>query len=203
VFTRGHVWQLLTYAFLHDPGRILHILFNMLMLYWFGREVERALGTRRFTVFYLTAAVFAGFLFSLVGFRPRVPCVGASGAVMAVMMAYALYWPNRIVLFLMFIPMRIRTLIIVMVVWETWSLLNQDNGVANMAHLGGLLYGYLFLRYAPRVAQYARTSRRSRAGDDGAADAMLDEILAKIHSEGIDSLTAAERRFLKNMSGRR
>jgi membrane associated rhomboid family serine protease len=160
VFARGWVWQLLTYAFLHDPRSVLHILFNMLFLYWFGREVEVVWGARRFLLFYLTAAVFAALAFAAVHYfvwPVKYPCVGASGAIMALVMVYALWWPNRTVLFMFLLPMRVRTFVLIVIGIEVVSLLQtSDNGVANLAHLAGLLYGYLIIRLGPRVRYLIR-----------------------------------------------
>ncbi len=126
VFTRGYVWQLLTYAFLHDPANILHILLNMLFLYWFGREIESVWGVRRFLAFYLTAAAFAALAFSTVHyFWPlnAVRCLGASGAIMALVMVYALWWPNRTILFMFLFPMRVWTFVLIVIGIEAVSLL--------------------------------------------------------------------------------
>jgi len=212
VFARGYVWQLLTYAFLHDPANILHILFNMLFLYWFGRETEIVWGTRRFLAFYLTAAAFAALAFAAVHYfiwPLHGSCVGASGAILAVVMVYALWWPNRTILFMFLFPMRIRSFVLIVIGIEVVSLLQiSDNGVANLAHLAGLLYGYLIVRVAPRLnvlttrftAEKPSARREERAA---AADRRLDELLEKVHRQGIQSLTWRERRFLKKMSRRR
>ena len=205
VFGRGHIWQLLTYAFLHSPVSIWHVVFNMLFLFWFGREIEQAWGTKRFVLFYLTAAVFAGLVFSIVHiFLPVSWCIGASGAVMAVLMVYAIYWPNRIILLMFIIPMKIRTFVIFLIVFESFSFLRMHNGVANMAHLGGLLYGYLIVRYGQRIAaRFAGYVRDKADGIDNEEQHRLDEILDKVNRSGMNSLSAGERRFLQKMSKRR
>src|SRR5208283_860447 len=82
----GQVWRLLTYAFLHDPNSIWHIVFNMLFLWWFGSDVEDLYGPREFLAFYLVSAVLGGIAFVLLKMAefPRPECLGASGAVTAV-----------------------------------------------------------------------------------------------------------------------
>jgi len=193
----------------------MHILLNMFFLWMFGRELEPALGSRRFLVFYLTAAVFSGILFLVFDYfqhvavkgHEYVPCIGASGAVMAVAMAFALYWPNRIILFMFFIPMRIRTFIILVAVMETLGLLELGSNIAHMAHLGGLLWGYLFVRYAWTVQSLldrmsSRAGAKSAYGYDPDDDRRLNQILDKINRRGIQSLTWSEKRFLKKMSRR-
>jgi membrane associated rhomboid family serine protease len=209
VFSHGYVWQLLTYAFLHDPANLLHILFNMLFLFWFGREIEVVWGARRFLAFYLTAAVFAASAFAAIHYfiwPLKGPCVGASGAVMALVMAYGLRWPNRTLLFMFLFPMRVWTFVLIAIGIETLSLLQTgDNGVANLAHLAGLLYGYLVVRVFPRlgplIARFpARKLSAARAARKAADERQLDQLLDKVHRQGIQSLAWRERRFLKKMS---
>lgn len=219
---RGYVWQFLTYAFLHSTYDVWHIVFNMLFFYMFGRELEQVLGRRRFVVFYLTAAVFAGLLFT--GFEyakvwivasqfPEnarwagfgAPCVGASGAVMAVMMLFALYFPNRIVLLFFLIPVRVLTAVFIIVGIEALGILNLGSNIAHSAHLGGLLWGLLFARYGSGVESFLqRRLQRRRAPEPSLSDERrLDEILDKVHRKGFNSLGWSERRFLKKMSRKR
>ena len=204
VFGKGYIWQLVTYAFLHDPGSIFHILFNMLFLYWFGRDIENVWGTKKFVLFYLGGAAFSGLVFSLVHIYLDVSyCIGASGAIMAVMMVFSLWFPNQIILFMLFFPMRIRTFIMLLIGIETLSFLQANSRSANMAHLGGLLFGYLTVRFAPllgRLAGRFASGRRESAVDD---ERRLDEILNKIRLEGMGSLSWSERRFLKRISRHR
>src|SRR5262249_30392603 len=92
----GQVWRVLTYAFLHSTSGLLHLVFNMLFLWWFGTDVEDIYGPREFLALYLIAAVLGGlaYIFSyLAGMGSNLPCVGASGAVMAVMVLCALHYP--------------------------------------------------------------------------------------------------------------
>jgi membrane associated rhomboid family serine protease len=212
VFARGYVWQLLTYAFLHDPNSILHILFNMLFLYWFGREIEIVWGPRRFLAFYLTAAAFSALAFAAVHYFVwplRAPCVGASGAIMALVMVYGLWWPNRTVLFMFLFPTRVWTFVLIVIGIEVVSLLQTgDNGVANLAHLAGLLYGYLIVRVAPRLSFLtmrlpADKFSALRAASRDSDERRLDELLDRVHRQGIHSLSWRERHFLKKTSRRR
>ena len=210
---RGCLWQFVTYAFMHDPSSIFHILINMLFLWMFGRELAPALGRRRFLVFYLTAAIFSGVLYVLfdvgqalvVPQYAGMPCIGASGAVMAVTMAYARYWPNRTILFMFIFPMRIRTFVFIVAIVEMFGVLNlRHSGIAHIAHLGGLLWGLLFVRYNLAAEQVLTRFIHSSGPSGPSADEerRLDEILDKVHSFGIQSLTWTEKRFLKKMSRR-
>lgn len=121
---------------------------------------------------------------------------------MAVMMVYALWFPNQMILFMLIFPMRIRTFIMLLIVMETVGWLNPTGNVANMAHLGGLLYGYLVVRSAPGLTQFTsrRRGRERVSGEDD--EQRLDDILEKIRRDGIGSLRWGEKRFLKKMSRR-
>ena len=144
-----HVWQLLTYGFLH--GGMNHIFFNMFGLWMFGRDIERTLGTKRFAIYYLTCIVGAGIVQLIVaqiqgGFYPT---VGASGGVFGLLLAYAMFFPNRTVMLLIPpIPMRAKYFALFYGLLELYlGLSGNSPGVANFAHLGGMLFGFLLLRH--------------------------------------------------------
>jgi len=141
-------WQVLTYAFLHgDP---FHLFFNMLGLWMFGSELERLWGSRRYLMFLLAgvlAAAGAQLLVSaLLGWRD--PTVGASGGLFALLLAYGMLFPNRVIMPLFPpIPMKARTFVIVFGVLELVLGLTGARGVAHFAHLGGMVGGFLMIRY--------------------------------------------------------
>jgi membrane associated rhomboid family serine protease len=149
------VWQLGTYMFLH--GGIFHILFNMLALWMFGTELERIWGTRYFLKFYFVTGIGAGILtvlFSLLPFSASRQLygsivIGASGAIYGLLLAYALYFPDRpIYMYLVFpIPAKIFVLIMGAIAFYA-SVSGAGGGVANATHLGGLLVAYLYLKSA-------------------------------------------------------
>jgi membrane associated rhomboid family serine protease len=149
------VWQLATYMFLH--GGFFHILFNMLTLWMFGTELERRWGTRYFLKFYFVTGIGAGFLtvlFSLLpfGFAQQLQysnIIGASGAVYGLLLAYAIYFPERPILMIVFwVPARVCVAILGAI--ALISSLSEAGGVANATHLGGLLVAYLLLK-GPRL----------------------------------------------------
>jgi rhomboid family protein len=151
VVRQFRVWQLVTYMFMH--GGLFHLLFNMLALWMFGTELERRWGTRYFLKFYFVTGVGAGaltVLFSLLpfGFAQQVHysvVVGASGAIYALLLAYAIYFPDRPILLLIFwVPARICVAILCAI--ALFSSLSDAGGVANATHLGGLVVGYLMLK---------------------------------------------------------
>jgi len=147
-----HLWQLVTYMFIHAGPT--HLLFNMLALWMFGTELERMWGTKFFTKFYFVSGIGAGFFQLLLGILPfgfaaqfyYPSVVGASGAIYGVLAAYALYFPSRpIVMFLLF-PVPARYAVMIMGGLSLMFAMGGGGGVAHTAHLGGLLVGYLYLK---------------------------------------------------------
>lgn len=142
-------WQLLTYAFLH--GGLVHIGFNMFALYMFGGPVERVFGPRRYLAYYLVCVVSAAIAQLLTsGLSGAVyPTVGASGGVFGLLLAYAIYFPhNRVMLIFPPIPMPARVFVVVYAALELFlGVTGTQEGVAHFAHLGGLVGGFLMLRY--------------------------------------------------------
>ncbi|HEV3204098.1 MAG TPA: rhomboid family intramembrane serine protease, partial [Gemmataceae bacterium] len=140
----GEIWRLLTHAFLHAPDSWTHIIFNMLFLWWLGRDVEDIYGSREFLAFYLVAAVLAGLAFLGWGLaqRSNAPALGASGAVTAVMVVCACHYPNRQFLFSFFIPIPLWLLVIINVLQDTFVFVSQTKTtVAVAAHLDGAAFG--------------------------------------------------------------
>lgn len=152
---RGQIWRVVTYAFLHDPSLIWHILFNMLVLGMVGPSVETLRGSREFLAFYLIAAGLSGLAFLGWGaiFQDVTPAVGASGSVMATMIYYAMKYPKRIWYIYGIIPVTAYWLAIITIVVDLGPMLLQlagrgfDDNIGHSAHLGGALFGYLYYRY--------------------------------------------------------
>ena len=142
-------WQLVTYAFLH--GDVLHLFFNMLGLWMFGAELERIWGTSRYIQFYfasvLTAALTQLVVTGLMG--SVFPTVGASGGLFGLLLAFGMMFPNRIIMPLFPpIPMKARTFVMVFGGLELlFGVTGSVSGVAHFAHLGGMLGGFLMIRY--------------------------------------------------------
>jgi membrane associated rhomboid family serine protease len=149
---RLRLWQPVTYMFVH--GGLLHLLFNMLALWMFGTELERIWGTRYFLKFYAVAGVGAGVLtvlFSLLpfGFADQVygsTIVGASGAIYGLLLAYALYFPDRPIYMYLVFPIKAKYFVMIIGAITFYSSLGASGGVANATHLGGLLVAYLYLK---------------------------------------------------------
>jgi len=146
------VWQLITYGFLHDYNSIWHIVLNMWALFMFGQDVERALGRARFAGLYFTSILTAGLTqlaFTYFAGLPPFPTVGASGAIFGVLMAFAIYFPKRIiVLIIPPIPLPAPIFVCVFAALELYlGVTGTQEGVAHFAHLGGLVGALFFLRW--------------------------------------------------------
>jgi membrane associated rhomboid family serine protease len=220
-------WTFFTYMFVH--AGLLHLLGNMLMLFVFGTAVESRMGSRTFILYYLLCGAGAAvFSLGLSGIMQVSPFVGASGAVLGVALAFAIYWPDaELVVFPIPMPIRARTLVTLLVGLDVlFYFLTPGDGIAHLAHVGGVAFGYLFFRMQafsrrsphppPRAVERvvmvqsgsaepehrtpvtpARPRRRANA-DPVAAE--VDRVLDKISEKGIASLTPAERRFLDEVA---
>ena len=163
--THGQIWQLVTYSFLH--GGLWHILLNMLTLWMFGSQEEQDWGSRRFLEFYLFCVVGAGLVTVAVsytgwGMTPNTLTIGASGGIYGLLIAFGMLYGNR-ELFMFPIPFLIKAkylvaILIFIVLISTFQ--PSQGGVANFAHLGGLLFGYLYLKLLPRRGLGYATSEK-------------------------------------------
>ena len=206
----GFVWQLLTFQFMHAGW--MHIIFNSLAIYFFGRPVEDALGRRHFLTLYLAAGTIGGlvqmlFAWLLPSFDGAV--VGASAGASGLVAAFAiLHWEERFTLLIYFIPVTMtgKTLLAVSLALAFLGILTPNSGIANAAHLGGILTGGYYVRLFIQGQWLGRrfSSRRAapRKPDDDlpAGDFLsgeVDSILDKISAQGIHSLTARERDILE------
>lgn len=224
----GFVWQLLTFQFMHAGW--MHIIFNSLAIYFFGRPVENALGRRHFLTLYLASGIIGGLVQML--FACWLPSfggavVGASAGASGLVAAFAiLQWEERFTLLIYFFPVSMtgKTLLAVSIGLAFLGMLTPNSGIANAAHLGGILTGGYYVRLfiqgrwprwkfparrsTPRKLVASRSGNgsfwRSAAGkpdEDVSADEFLssevDPILDKISAHGIHSLTAREREILE------
>jgi membrane associated rhomboid family serine protease len=156
VIRSGWIWQLVTYLFLHaDP---LHLLLNMLTLWMFGVELERLWGTQAFVRYYFVCGVGAGLSTIAVSLLPfefafgiySSITVGASGAIYGLLLAYGMIFRDRPILMWFLFPVPARWFVIItgaLVLWA--SITDPTGGTAHLAHLGGMLFGYVYLKFGP------------------------------------------------------
>lgn len=178
VIKNFYLWQPITYMFVHAVGP-LHVLFNMLLLWWLGSDLERYWGSRFFTTYYFVCGIGAALLYCLVvgiysivsgNMLPvLVPVVGASGAVFGLMVAYGLIYGERVFYFMLFFPMKAKYFVVILACVEVVLVLNNGLGkgdVANLAHLGGLITGFVFLIIWPRIKGGFKAPKRSKKSNN-------------------------------------
>lgn len=210
-------WTFVTYMFLH--AGIFHILFNMLALYWFGGRVEERLGSNRFITLYVLSGI-GGAALSFI--TPHVAILGASGAIMGVMMAYAMYWPRARFFIYGVIPVEAWLLVVIYVITDIAGVGFGGGAVAHFAHLGGLATGFLYVKWidlrSPARAWKKQATAQATPSLLGDADYLrrwreirLDDLhpinrdeiarlLHKVDAQGARSLTPDERATLNRFA---
>jgi len=164
------IWQLFTYLFLH--GGVWHLLFNMLTLWMFGVTLERAWGTRRFLKYYFICGIGAGIcdvtVNALLG-NWSTSTIGASGAIYGVLLAFGVLYPESTILFLFLFPIQAKYFVMIYGALALLGAMNVNSGVSNVAHLGGMLFGLLYLKVRfpvldmYEVRRWYRTYKMQRA----------------------------------------
>ena len=218
------LWRWVTYQFLHDG--FFHFLFNMIVLFFFGPQMEAWWGSRRYLAFYLICGTCGAFFYTLLAFVPGLldvtagtGMVGASGSVFGILIGCAVLYPHqRIMLLFPPIPMTMRTLSLVVLGIAVLSLVvGSANAGGEAAHLGGAILGFVlvknprFLGFAEHIGtgwfkqvtlrRLQRKAQRQRRVMD-AEQAEVDQILDKVREQGMHSLTTAEKRKLKRATDR-
>lgn len=141
-------WQLATYSFLH--GGFTHLLFNMFALWLFGVQIENTWGSRRFAVFYFVCVVGAALIQLVVASSEGAiyPTVGASGGIFGILLAFGMMFPNQPIYLYFLFPIKAKWFVILYGLLELWAAASGSQpGVANFAHLGGMLFGFLLIQY--------------------------------------------------------
>jgi membrane associated rhomboid family serine protease len=226
-------WTIITYMFVH--ANFFHVFFNMLMLFFFGPPLERRWGGREFIKYYTITGV-GGAVFTLVSdllAGGGGTIIGASGAVFGVMLAYAMNWPDSLIWIYAIFPIKAKYFILILGAITFFSAVSgTTDGIAQFAHLGGLVVGYVYLKKGwqiearwtdlrrglrrrrlkvvrggasppPSPPPASRRPRDSRDDEEARILDVVDRLLDKIAAQGIDSLTPEERRFLDEVSRRR
>ncbi len=211
-------WTLITYMFLHAGP--MHLLFNMLALYFFGPRLELRLGSRQFLWLYFLSGLM-GAILSVI--TPTAAIVGASGAVFGVLLGYARYWPRDVIYIWGILPIEARWLVVIMTGLSLYGGVGGGRGgIAHFAHLGGFLGAFLYLKWRERTSPAARfraqaTATPLRSTGKSQADVErwrailkenihpvnreeVDRLLQKIEAAGVATLTADEKAFLDRFS---
>jgi membrane associated rhomboid family serine protease len=219
VLPQLHVWQFFTYMFLH--GNFWHIAINMFVLWMFGSEIESLWGRRIFLQYYFFCGLGGGLTYTLTSWGSPIPLVGASGAIFGILLAYGLLFPNRQILLYFIFPIKAKYFVLILGIFELLAAQQQRmDGIGHFAHLGGMLFGYIFLassvrrpggflgldflsslwrrrRSKPRLRVIRRDGDRRGSNIDRNR---VDEILEKISREGLNSLTEEEQEILRRAS---
>lgn len=219
------IWRLVTYGFCHAAGDPMHIVFNMLFLWMFGRMIEGIYGSREFMAMYLTGIVFSGAtqaLFTGIIGQPSSGTIGASGGVNAVVILTAMHFPRMTVYVMFILPMQLWILAILKVGLDTLGMFGSSGNVAHAAHLGGAAFGYLYFvrgwRISPLLSGFGgwsnpvssmqrkmRDRKRQKElqvfePNDDELREEVDRLLEKIKAHGEASLTDEERQTLERAS---
>lgn len=199
-------YEFVSYALIHSEKGLLHLGMNCLLLWFLGPQVEAILQGRRPYLYFCAAAAAAAALVylleAIITSGPALPMVGASGICYAVLVAFATHDPQREMM-LIFPPIVVKAWALAAILMGAsllWHLGQGQGGTAHMAHLGGGIFGFLFIRHRARFRALVASAqaRKEVSKEVGEADRRreVDRILEKISQSGIGSLTRAERRYL-------
>lgn len=209
------IWQFFTYMFLH--GGVLHLAFNMLILWMFGKELEVMWGEKNFLRYYLACGVGGGIITYLFTMNSMVITIGASGAIFGILVAYAVIFPERYITLLLFffipITMKAKHLVMALAGMEfLFCISGAQDGIGHFAHIGGALIGYVYLKiwrrssyygsgYGEGITSWWREHRkRWNQKQEYILEKEVDRILAKVSKTGMQSLSRRERDILHKKS---
>lgn len=207
---KGYIWQLFTYMFLH--GDFFHILFNMFILWMFGRSIEEEWGTKEFVKYYFITGIGAGVFTFILSINSSIPTIGASGAIFGILVAYAMMFPDSLIYVWFLFPIKAKYLVIFFGVFELIaSVRYTPDGIGHFAHLGGMVVGYLYLKSDRRLfgflkffkkIKYKKKLRTLHKKREKTEELMkrVDQILDKINQVGYDNLSKEEKKILEKAS---
>ncbi len=208
LFFSGKVWQLFTYMFLH--AGIWHIFFNMFALWMFGSMLERVWGPKEFAKYYLLTGLGGGLCYALFNMGSYGPTVGASGAVYGLLAAYAVLFPENIIYVWGVIPLKARWFALIFGGIEFLMSFRGGSGVAHLAHLGGMVFGFVYLKrhtifggtfQSREMREYRQIQDRWK--EEQKLDELrreVDELLEKVSRVGFDGLSGSEKKRLERAS---
>ena len=219
-----HPWSFVTYMFVH--GDFWHLFFNMLGLFFFGSPVEERLGSREFIKYYTICGLIGGAVLAFF-FAPNSMLIGASGAVYAVMLAFAVFWPDMPIYIWGIFPVKAKWLVIAFAAASVLFMITPSGGnTAHWAHIGGFAVGFIYLKFGDmlgspveKLQRFSSSRRRKLKVIPGQAQSLkreeprrrraeeevldeVDKVLDKISTHGMASLTPEERKLLDEVSRR-
>ena len=217
------IWQLVSYLFIH--GSFFHLLFNLFALWMFGMPVEKQYGEQGFLKYYFVCGLGAAAASVALSPHSTIPVIGASGPVYGLLVAFAMLYPDAVVYLYFLIPVKAAHMAILFGLIEFFAgATSATPGVARFAHLGGMVTGYLYIRWwntvklrskafwrdwrggseepAPRARRPSRRAAQLPAADQSAGMDEVDRVLDKILVSGLESLTPEEREIMRRYSER-
>ena len=210
VWSSYMIWQPITYLFLH--GGFIHLLFNMFVLWMFGKDLEYNWGTFPFLKYYFACGIGAGIATSILGWSSFIPVIGASGAVYGLLLAYGLTYPNRLVYLYGIFPIKVKFMVIGMGVIAFFASMTSTNStVSHITHIAGMAVGFIYLQSRinlkhiklwlinkkihnlnSKITQHENLELQLRK--------KVDNILEKLNTDGWDGLTEDEQKILHKAS---
>jgi membrane associated rhomboid family serine protease len=205
------LWQIFTYMFLH--GGLFHLLINLFILWMFGRPLEREWGISSFLKYYFTCGLGAGIFILITSLNSKIPVVGASGAIYGILVAFAMLYPDSIIYLYFLFPIKAKHFaILIGAVAFLSGISGGGSNIAHFGHLGGLLVGYVYLKF-PVWKYHLRPEtifsllrlpkislRRRYRTNSYKIEERVNQILDKILLHGVDSLTPEEKRIMDEYS---
>lgn len=200
------VWQPFTYLFIHKD--LLHVFFNMFVLWMFGSELESIWGRKSFLQYYFLTGIGSGLVWLLLNFsNANYVLAGASGAVYGVLLAFGMMFPNRTVYLYFLLPIKVKYLVMILVATEFFLSMNSTSDISHITHLSAVLIGYIYLRSYWRwkdikfsIRKYFTeinfTIKNKNEIKRVKLQQEIDHILDKINKVGYDALSKEEKSTL-------
>ena len=207
IIEKFQIWQCLTYLFIH--GGLMHLFFNMLRLWFLGRDLEATWGKENFIKYYLIVGIGSGLLtvvynMQFIHDNDIRPIVGASGAIYGLLLAYGILFPDRILYIYGIFPVKVKNVVIVSgTIAFFYSITLSNSGISHITHLAGIIVGIIYLQY---WANKKRSEKILKLHDNDIftermnRQKKMDQILDKVTDVGWDGLSTEDKEFLKEQS---
>ncbi len=212
VLAQPAFWQPFTYLFLH--GGFIHILFNMFVLWMFGKDLERVWGKNEFYKYYFISGVGAGLVTILFSMNSTIPIVGASGAIYGLLLAYGLMYPNRLVYLYGVFPIKVKFMVGALALIAFFASLSPEQStISHLTHLSGMAIGFLYLRsgtlkkrlrliHLEQEIKKEQSKTNKGRNEDIDFRKKVDTVLEKLNETNWEDLTQEEQHILHEASQR-
>tara|TARA_B100001029_G_C15062039_1_gene459369 strand:+ start:4212 stop:5039 length:828 start_codon:yes stop_codon:yes gene_type:complete len=207
VISQFSIWQLFTYLFIH--GGFLHIIFNMFVLWMFGKELEKKWGQKIFLKFYFLCGIGSGLITVIIGPTSNIPIVGASGAIYGLLVAYGFIYPNQLIYLYGLFPLKVKHMVFGLGIISFFAIMSSNStNISHITHLSGMFIGFIlinnnFHNFSFNIWKYKSKMNNKIFSDSKRMTNIkykVDVILDKANKEGWESLTKEEAAFLNDAS---